>query len=88
MSESVCYLHDPDWNQCCCDCVFHRPTHEHCTTNTKLRDEKQTCICHVQNGWACCLEPDRVFINWPEHSVGCECYTPFPKPAPEEDFEP
>ncbi len=70
-----CYLSDPEWKQCCCNCQFHKPTHEHCTTNTRLRDATGTCICSVQNGWACCIPENRIHINWPAHSVGCEMYT-------------
>ncbi len=83
-----CTLNDPEWKQCCCNCQFHRPTYESCTTNTKLRDEKQTCICGVQNGWACDI-PDskRLHINWPQHSVGCECYTAIQKPVENENHE-
>jgi hypothetical protein len=71
----TCFMDDPKWRQCCCKCAHHIPTHEHCSTNQPLRDEKKTCICDIQNGWAC-VPPgfDRVHINWPEHSVGCEMF--------------
>jgi hypothetical protein len=78
--ERTCWLDDPEWHQCCCNCVHHKPTHEHCTTNPLLRKQLGDlphCICSIQNGWACCLEFDgkaRIYTNWPEHSVGCECY--------------
>lgn len=85
MTDENCTLHDSDcFYQCCCNCVHHKPTHEHCTTNWELRKQieqrtgKSTCICSIQNGWACCMPADgdteRVYTHWPEHSVGCECY--------------
>ena len=77
-----CGLDDPEFNQCCCNCIFHLPIHYHCCVDRKLRHqirkitEKNTCICSIQKGWACvCPETKRVYDNWPEHSVGCECYT-------------
>lgn len=80
--ERTCWLTHPDFRQCCCNCVHHKPTHEHCTTNPLLRKQveeivkKPHCICHIQTGWACCVPEDsgRIYVNWPEHSVGCECY--------------
>ena len=66
--------------QCCCNCIHHIPTFEHCTTNLTLRvsveklTKKPTCICHIQNGWACQAPDSRLYTNWPEHSIGCELY--------------
>ena len=94
MSDEKCTLHSKKWKQCCCNCKFHLPTHEHCTTNMALRKqiEKLTgvdkCICGIQIGWACAVPMDggsgRIYVNWPEHSVGCEMYTAKPVESKEE----
>lgn len=74
-----CGLHDdPNFVQCCCNCVYHRPVHFHCghepLPDPKLHEGK--CACNVQKGWACASpEMDVVYDNWPEHSCGCECHT-------------
>jgi len=70
-----CQKHEQPFFQCCCECIHLRPTFEHCTTNPKLRKEKNDCICGIQNGWACCRHLERIHINWSEHSVGCEEHT-------------
>lgn len=82
MSDEKCFLSDPDWHQCCCNCKYLKPTHEHCSTNMGLRDQiaaltgVDKCICKIQNGWACCIPgSNRIHTNWSHHSVGCECYT-------------
>lgn len=79
-----CFLNDPELPQCCCNCVHHRPVHYHCCTYPKpTRQQKRAagiegrCVCKVQKGWACVgPETDRIYDNWPQHSPGCECYTP------------
>ena len=68
------------FKQCCCNCVYRRPVHYHCTTEPKpdkIPDAVNKCMCSVQKGWAC-VDPEsiRVYDNWREHSVGCETYTP------------
>ena len=82
---SVCTLNDPEVLQCCCNCKHLYPTYEHCSTNPDLRkwfegrNVRPHCICGIRNGWACTLEMHdggRIFTNWSEHSVGCECYDP------------
>lgn len=58
------------FKQCCCKCVNHRPAHRHCGASGK-------CTCNVRIGWTCCLPSDiseQVFIDWPEHSCGCELF--------------
>ena len=70
--------------QCCCNCVYLRPVHFHCCTEPKPTDEQKAaagvkgrCVCAVQKGWACCQpELGRIYDNWPQHSFGCELYTP------------
>lgn len=75
--------YDKGKNQCCCDCIHLRPTHEHCSANPELRKQIETlcggthCICSIQNGWACC-NPEMdgyIYINWNQHSCGCELHT-------------
>lgn len=66
--------------QCCCNCKYHFAVHYHCTTEPKPPANPLwgKCVCPVQKGWAC-GSPDhlpRIYDNWPEHSIGCETYTP------------
>jgi len=71
-----CYLKVKEIKQCCCNCIHHLPVHQHCITSNRLKNELG-CCCHIQKGWACVFpEENRVYDNWPEHSVGCELYTP------------
>lgn len=79
---SKCWMEKEPFKQCCCTCKFHVPTYEHCETNPNLRNQvsklarKITCICGVTNGFAC-VPPEmdgKIYINWPEHSCGCEMY--------------
>lgn len=56
---------------CCCKCVSHRPAHKHCHA-------KKPCKCGDRIGWVCVGEDQpssRVFVNWSEHSCGCELHT-------------
>jgi hypothetical protein len=79
-----CQMDVEPMKQCCCNCAFHLPVHFHCCTSLTLSAEQKKaagvegrCVCGVQKGWAC-VQPDggRVYDNWPEHSCGCELYTP------------
>ena len=80
---------DPNFAQCCCNCQYHKRVYFHCTTEPKPTAEQKAsagrdgrCVCGVPKGWVCAMpEHDRVYDNWPEHSVGCECYTPI-EPSP------
>lgn len=85
MTET-CTLHDPEWNQCCCNCVHHHAVHYNCCTRPKPSQKKREaagvaaegrCVCRVRKGWAC-MPPwgpeARIYDRWPEHSVGCEEY--------------
>ncbi len=75
---------DPNFVQCCCNCIHHLPVHYNCCTGPEPSEkEKQkaniakSCVCSVRKGWAC-VPPGfgRIYDNWPEHSIGCELYTP------------
>ncbi len=72
---------DPEFVQCCCNCVHHIPVHFHCGIKPEPEQKKSAgvdgrCVCKVQKGWACANpEMERIYDNWPEHSCGCECYT-------------
>ncbi len=70
---SKCQLKSEPFHQCCCQCRDHLPTYEHCFTNPSFRQAKGSCICSIQSGWAC-VTHGRISTNWPEHSVGCECF--------------
>ena len=75
---------DPDFVQCCCNCIYHVPVHFNCYTKPNPTDAQKKaagvtgrCVCGVQKGWAC-HNPEMspvIYDNWPEHSCGCECYT-------------
>lgn len=87
---------DPHFVQCCCNCVYHLPVHHHCHTKPKptpqqmkLANVTGKCVCGVQKGWACVCPVDHtVFDQWPEHSIGCEMYTPIEKGQDLLGFEP
>ena len=81
LSEGLCWLHT-EHRQCCCICRWHLRDYHHCTTNKKLRDETNGCVCSKQKGWVCVApEMDRVYSGWPNHSIGCEMFTKKKKPA-------
>ena len=74
-----CYLNS-SLHQCCCRCTSHKPTFYHCSTNMFLRSEiekitkEPTCICKIQNGWACVGLEDKIYTNWDNHNAGCELF--------------
>ena len=76
-----CYLNEKPFKQCCCNCVNLRAVYYHCTTEPKPGgfvdhgNPNFKCCCSEQKGWACVMNDDRIYDNWPQHSVGCECYT-------------
>jgi len=79
--SNKCYLNSK-FKQCCCNCKHLWPVHEHCFTNPDLRNEKGEFVCSVQKGWACVApEFGHVYDNWPQHSIGCELYSPKVKSA-------
>lgn len=70
-----CYLKDPKWNQCCCNCIYLIPIHEHCKGKKSKKDPRK-CACADRVGFACGgFLPERAFYPHPKHSVGCEMYT-------------
>lgn len=75
MKMEACQL-DSQWQQCCCNCIYHWQDFHHCTTAPKMK----RCACSVPKGWACVVfkvtEGGPIYSGWPEHSVGCEMYTP------------
>jgi hypothetical protein len=71
-----CQKNEPPFKQCCCECIHLKATHNHCTTNKPLRNQLNgKCICNIVNGYACTVNPNRLYINWPRHSPGCELHT-------------
>lgn len=78
MSETLhsdCCL-EGELKQCCCQCVYHRPLHNHCWTDKSRKPG--TCVCSQQIGWVCACDEsggDRIYANWKEHDVGCELFT-------------
>ena len=80
----MCQMNVEPFFQCCCKCVYHLSVNYHCTTSPQMRHDVGGCCCSVQKGWAC-VAPDfnRVFDSWPEHSCGCELFTPKNKPQPQ-----
>lgn len=80
--NNKCWM-ESEVKQCCCTCAYHWEDHLHCTHDRHLTfdistlDEQQGCICNIQRGWIC-ANPEfypHANSNWPEHSIGCECYT-------------
>lgn len=74
--DEKCWLDDPEIHQCCCVCKHHYPDYEHCTTNRKLRKEKDDCICNILKGYIC-IPPEfggRAYSGWERHSIGCEMF--------------
>ena len=82
MSEK-CQLAVEPFKQCCCNCVHHWQDFHHCTTKPILRKRLGGCVCSQPKGWICvgmrADGGDLVHSGWPEHSIGCEMYTPKPK---------
>lgn len=55
---------DPNFVQCCCNCVYHLPVHYHCGHEPLPTEEQKKaagiegcCVCGVQKGWACVCLP-------------------------------
>lgn len=88
--EKGCWLAS-EHEQCCCNCRNHLKDNFHCTIHTELRASSgDNCICSFRKGWICVgmvfedPENGRAHSEWPEHSIGCEMYTPIKKAAPQE----
>lgn len=76
-TDDLCWL-KTEINQCCCNCEYRLPVMHHCTTSSpSVRKDNGGCCCDKQKGWAC-VPPGlgAVHDEWPEHSCGCELYTP------------
>lgn len=74
--KSECQLTVGPFFQCCCTCRNHLPVHFHCCTEPKPETPNpDVCACGVQKGWAC-VQDERVYDNWSEHSCGCELHAP------------
>lgn len=77
MDKNKCWMDDPDMRQCCCTCRYHRPAHLH--DDNVVDKGKHGCICDIQVGWTCAMPQqltNRIYINWDEHSIGCEMWNP------------
>lgn len=85
MSET-CQLEVEPFKQCCCNCKHHWQDFHHCITAPKdVKPGAGGCQCSVPKGWACVVKKlvdpggGRIHSGWPEHSIGCEMYTPVKK---------
>lgn len=75
----TCHLAGP-FRQCCCNCKHHLQDFHHCTTAWDMRESHGGCVCSVPKGWIC-YGTGRAHSGWPEHSIGCEMYSPVKKHA-------
>jgi hypothetical protein len=68
-----CQLNKPPFFQCCCQCKFHIP--DHYRHSDRLHKKG---LCYKQKGWICDPQHEGIGATsgWPEHSVGCELFTP------------
>lgn len=78
---SECTLNEH--GQCCCNCEYHLRDYYHCSTHRELRNALKVdqCICSLPKGWVCAGFAfaeglGQVNSEWPEHSIGCELYSP------------
>jgi hypothetical protein len=77
MSLHACYLNEPPFYQCCCNCAFRLTDYKHCTTVPG--GNANGCVCDEVKGYIC-SGTGRHHSGWPEHSAGCELYTALEKP--------
>ena len=70
-----CFLDDPDMPQCCCNCSLHV---EICKPWTNCGNPPGGCDCGTRKEWGCAafLPEGKIIGDWPEHSCGCEMYSP------------
>jgi len=70
-----CFLDDPDMPQCCCNCSLHI---EICKPWTNCGNPPGGCDCGTRKEWGCAafLPEGKIIGDWPEHSCGCEMYSP------------
>ena len=52
---------------CCCKCVSHKTAHRHCRGSGN-------CTCADVVGWVCATDGGRIYIDFHEHSCGCELH--------------
>jgi hypothetical protein len=71
-----CYLDDPEFPQCCCNCIFHVSIRKPFVECGKRGTEECDCGSHVEFGCAGFITEGKVIRNHPEHSNGCEMYAP------------
>lgn len=60
---SKCQLKIEPFKQCCCNCRNH------------WKDWKGKWLCALP----ALMGESTIYINWPEHSIGCEMYSPIKK---------
>jgi hypothetical protein len=81
-NSNECWMTVEPFYHCCCQCAYHLEDHLHCSHDRRLTfdistlEEEKGCICHIQRGWICAapeMYPE-ANSNWPEHSIGCECF--------------
>lgn len=53
-----CWLDDPEWRQCCCNCKHYVKLNLHCSFGLgllKRADFGDKCICSTQVAWVCAV---------------------------------
>jgi hypothetical protein len=71
-----CFLDDPEMPQCCCNCVHHISIRKPWVECGKRGTGDCDCGTHKEWGCAGFISEGKVIGNWPEHSCGCEMYSP------------
>lgn len=76
MSNDPCPL--ARTGQCCCVCKWRLTDYHHCQTEPEMWLKKDKCVCSEVAGYICVCpeiyEGKGGSSNWPEHSIGCECF--------------
>lgn len=75
-----CFMDDPDMPQCCCNCSLHVAI---CKPWTNCGNPPGGCDCGTRKEWGCAafLLEGKIIGDWPEHSCGCEMYSPNAEPS-------
>jgi len=73
--EVPCQLGVGPFFQCCCNCKLRLTDYKHCTIHGRGADG---CCCHEVKGYVCIAFASEGIVHseWPEHSCGCELYSP------------